>query len=220
MKKNRAEKKCIVQRAKGKKEREANERVKPQRQAVPWGEIFSVFLASLSDCVQNIKSFQQLSGHLLKIERQYSVSGQHSNSKLLLKRFHFYFHLTSGETSRLAVLKKLVSWLAEMFELNWITWQPTLRKKQRKKNQTENKELGGFSKQLLSWKSCPQPQLCTWFSYWFYACLCDCRLLERQNIVSYFPRGHSVNTFQLDWATVSVTTTAETSCPQQTVHNN
>ena len=68
------------------------------------------------------------------------VSGQHFNSKLLLKRFHFCFHLTSGETFCLAVLKKLVSWLVELFELNWITRQLLLRKKQRIKNLTNNKE--------------------------------------------------------------------------------
>lgn len=53
---------CIVQEVKG----EVSERVKPQRRA--WGYILSVSLASVPDCVQNIKSFQQLPGQQHKIE--------------------------------------------------------------------------------------------------------------------------------------------------------
>lgn len=70
-------------------------------------------------CLIVFRIFQQPSGQLLKIERQYSVNWQHSNLKLLLKRFHFHFDLTSGELPG-SIKNKLVSWLAELFELSWI----------------------------------------------------------------------------------------------------
>ena len=47
-------------------------------------------------------------------------------------------------------------------------------------------------------------------------CLCEWWLLEKQNIVSYLPWGHSVNIFQLDKTTVSITSTLEAGNLQQT----